>query len=267
MFAENRRQDLEDPAHKVAFIVGSAEDRDCDGLVDDDPMECFPAVHRGEGPASRTPTCLHTNQATGSCTLGVPYCRDGTGIDTTSCHPTRVCLPSNVCETCMDPLGSYACAQDYQAKSANTVGTYGLDCVIPALIGATEMMLCGDEILVSIVPPPGFTCEDVGVKARDDAAFTDTFSLDGTNKAATVKVSASACDLKVVASGRVLLATASVPVDYGALMVVKLEGELGIAAPVHVRIMQNSVCADRGFCTWVDAGSPDNPNACIAAVR
>jgi hypothetical protein len=266
VFAENRRADLEDQGHKVAFIVGSAEDRDCDGLINTDPLECFPQVHMGVGIAFR-PSCLHTDSIKGDCVIGVPNCRDGTGIDQ-SCNPTRFCLAQEVCQSCDAGDDQWNCAQDVQMHNAATVGSYGLDCTVHAVVSGTDFDLCTDELPVSITPPPNTTCQTVLVKSVDDATFDDTFWLAGTGKSASMKVSANDCALKIEPMGRLAL-TNPVPtaVDFGALMLVRLDMQRGLGVPVHVKVVRTTSCVDRGACTWVDNGAPDNPNECVARTQ
>lgn len=270
VFADNRREDLEDSSHKVAFIIGSADDRDCDGLLDSDPLECFEQVHKGVGPSTR-PSCMHNNQLTKNCTVGVPRCRDGSGEDQ-SCNPSRFCLPPQVCEYCDNSLDPWSCAQNYAAETAS-IGNYGLKCILPvreASGGGFELCEPTTDITVEIRPPLGASCEDVAVKSTGDPAFSDTFSLVGPGNTATVKISHSGCTLKVKPRGAL---AASVAVDgYAALMMVALDQRRGIAVPVFIEVSGPAACVSDGVCTWVDQmdpinpNNPTNPDACVASM-
>jgi len=263
---DNRRQDIQDTGHRVAYIVGSTEDRDCDGLLEDDPKECFPDVHLGEG-LSTTPTCLNQSAITNHCTVGVPRCRDTVGEDQ-SCNPSRFCLPQQVCGQC-ETSQSWACAQDFQLHAMNTVGAYGLDCLFPTRPAATAGMgveLCETAVEVEITPPVGTLCEDVGVKSLGDLAFGEKFSLVGPGNMASIRVTNNECKLKVEPRGLVVSSTGGLTLDFGALLLVALDGGRGIGAPVHVQLVAVG-CSEEPKCTWIDQGPSDNPDACVRSIQ
>lgn len=264
VYVDNRRSDVEDDQHRVAFIVGSVEDRDCDGLVlGSGPPECNPDVHLGDGPAA-APSCLYSTDATSSdCMIGAVRCQDGLGDDMT-CSPAGFCGAPELCSNCRDDnmMAEWDCAQRYSAFAMNTVGSFGLECQIPAVRGSTRIDLCEDEIHVAIVPPAGTTCDDVSVKASADPAFSDTFTLENFANMANVKVTNQGCALTVKPSG---ILGPLVPLDYSALMLVKLDGERGLAAPVHVVVVPDTgtVGCSSGSCTWVYQPGANSPDACV----
>lgn len=263
---DNRRQDIQDTGHRVAFIVGSATDRDCDGLLEDDPKECFPEVHLGEG-LSTTPTCLNQNAITDACTVGVPRCRDTVGEDQ-SCNPSRFCLPQHVCSQCAI-TDSWTCAQDFQSQVMNTVGAYGLDCSFPTRPAAAPnvgMELCETDVEVEITPPPGTLCENVEVKSLGDITFGERFSLDGPGNMATIRVTNNVCKLKLEPRGFVVPSAGVVTTDFGALLLVALDQGRGIGAPVHVKLAPIG-CSEPPNCRWIDQGPPDNPDDCVRSIE
>lgn len=262
IYADNRRQDIQDTGHRVAFIVGSAKDRDCDGLLEDDPKECFPEVHLGEGLAT-TPTCLNRSALTEHCTVGVPRCRDTVGEDQ-SCNPSRFCLAQQVCSLC-DANDSWACAQDFQSRVVDTSTTYGLECSFPTRLSTTAGMgveLCETPVEIEISPPAGTLCEKVGVKSRLDLAFGESFSLDGQGNTAHIRVTNNECKLKLEPRGLVIPSGGGLTSDFGALLLVALDEGRGIGAPVHVRLLAVG-CSEAPSCRWIDPGAPDNPDDCV----
>lgn len=258
---ENRRSDVQDQGHRTAFIVGSKEDRDCDGFPEGDPLECNANVYLGAGPA-KEPSCLHRGVTfSNHCRIGAARCRDGVGDDLT-CGPTRYCAPPEMCIACSN-TPSWDCAQDYQATQVGAVGGYGLECTFLAARNAFFDAVCPAPAFVTIVPPQGTTCEDVKVKAIVDPAFTDTFTMRSQNQEATVKVTAQGCELKVVPDGRITGGSFSPVHEFGALMLVDLDQNRGLGVPIYVRVESDgSPCTNvPAICRWVDSGS--NPNDCV----
>ncbi len=257
---DNRRSDIQDPGHRVAFIVGSHEDRDCDGFAEGALNECNADVYLGAAPA-KAPSCLFSDAAGPVCTVGVARCRDGVGDDG-SCNRTRFCAPLELCARCTDPATKWACAQDYQSVTGG-VGAYGLRCQIPAMRGAGSIsQLCNTEFEAQITPPAGMACQDVAVKAAADPDFRDRFSLAGPGNNASVKVTALGCTLTIGPSGTVNGTTPTL--EYGALMLVALDQGRGLAVPVQVQVVPDvdtNVCATPASCEWIEQGS--NPDACV----
>jgi len=258
---DNRRSDIQDRDHRVAYIVGSHEDRDCDGLAEGAANECNADVYLGAAPA-KVPSCMFSDAAGAVCTVGVARCRDGVGDDG-SCNRTRFCAPAELCVRCTDPATKWACAQDYQSVNGGGVGAYGLQCQIPAMKGAGSIsQLCNPEFAAQIIPPAGTTCQDVAVKAASDPDFRDRFSLAGQGNTASVKVTAQGCTLTIAPSGTVNGTTSTL--DYGALMLVALDQGRGLAVPVHVQVVPGvdaDVCDTPSSCEWIAQGS--SPDACV----
>lgn len=257
---ENRRSDVQDQGHRTAFIVGSKEDRDCDGFPEGDPLECNADVHLGVGPATE-PSCLYRGVTSANlCTIGAARCRDGVGGDDQTCGPTRYCASPDMCVVCAN-APSWDCAQDYQARKLGTTGGYGLECFFPSARNSTFDVVCENAATVTIIPPPGTTCEAIKVKAIADPAFSDTFTMQSANDTATVKVTTQGCTLKLEPKGRVTRTAAEQ--DFGALMLVDLDENRGLGVPIYVRMQPElTPCGNESAqCTWVDMGA--NPNACV----
>lgn len=110
---------LEQPgADEPSIFIVDKDDRDCDGLPDDDRLECLPDVFLGTERAKRSEaSCvaiesIPPGSAMVSCVLGGPGCTDGRGeSDATQCDPTTTCIQPSICAGCgldPDPLACMA---------------------------------------------------------------------------------------------------------------------------------------------------------------
>lgn len=101
-----------DPAasHRIAYIVASERDQDCDGFAKDDPLECDDLFYRAHPVASAGPTCLTTTTVSPPnqnpvpvCTLGISGCVDGSTQGRDVCRTDkRYCITDETCMDCTD---------------------------------------------------------------------------------------------------------------------------------------------------------------------
>lgn len=264
---ENRRADVDDESHRTAFLVHDDKDVDCDGLRDDNELECSPTVYMDTRPPElRALSCVTT--ASDHCRLGGPACVDGRASDPTSCEPSRYCATEAVCERCMD----WTCARDLQVTG--TLPGLAMECTAFAPFDNSSSpaayQLCEGTATVDL-PTGGRECTQI-LGATKYAGFDGRLSWDVVDNV-EVELSASGCRLDVTPKGTFGV---NAPARRGALLAIDLADGRGLAIPTVFKLTSIPVASDQlatacgnpqlqTSCTFVSPDLPATVEGCLAA--
>ncbi len=268
----NRRADRDDRdprnQHENVFLIAAENDRDCDGLLDDNPLECTASTYLGSTPpAVEDVTCALRTPATGGnsyCMLGGPACTDGQPAIANQCAASNYCVPSTVCAVCdnTDPLDSC-----YRAPYQHSQVMFGIKCHVSTVrIGSPvgPAMLCQDPLPVAgelLLPGSTATCTDARITSIGQP-WTDRLAIGQMRFGIAVS---SACQLEVKPEGE-LIASPPPPID--GLVAVTLDPGRSLAVPIRFILdPPDTVCVTSQGCTFINENNDDRATACLTDSR
>lgn len=238
------------------MIVG-ADDNDCDGLANTDPLECLPDVYLGRRSATKLDelSCLPAPSspqpgAPVECTAGGPTCTDGKPIDPRECAPTSYCVPLSACKLCAGsaPTDPYGCLLDIRKNAAAAMphmhARYDYDVVMQ---GGTLQACPGTAtVLVSDT----FVCHVAG--HDDRGSWHDKLQFDGFEFALAMT---SPCTLSIAISGT---SNSTVPAVRGGLLAIETDLGRGLLLPIELVPHVAPLCRlTPAVLTILDAGPGD----------
>ncbi len=243
------------------FIVND-NDQDCDGLANDNPLECTPDVYLGTRPANPSEaSCLvaSVDPATtdSRCQLGGTPCTDNVPRGMTSCMASHVCTPSALCALCSN---SFACAADYDGKGPGTIdGVAHYECPITR---RPDGSLCEQTLALARPPTGGYNCTDFEI-GNASSHQANQLDVDGLELDASIHDSpTSSCAGLLDVKGTPTLPTN----DFTALVSFTLANKAGVAIPIHFASQVDTSCPPTADCTLeVDPFGDTELTACAAA--
>ncbi|MEO8551421.1 MAG: hypothetical protein ABI678_15695, partial [Kofleriaceae bacterium] len=139
------------------YFVVSEEDQDCDGLLDNAPLECNPDVYLGMRPANPgEASCLVSSSGPAhenDCELGGEPCTDNVPRGTGMCVASHTCVPFELCTLCG---GSFDCAADLQgAGHTDLAALVRYEC---PLHRKPDGSACGETLVLERPPTGGYDC-------------------------------------------------------------------------------------------------------------
>ena len=221
------------------FIVAHANDVDCDGFAEGDPLECSPDVYLDD--AATTPDvdeldCLAQDDSNGSgpgaCRVGGPACVDGVGDDPDACVPSRYCATTELC-ACKSAPDVPMCVRDLLDHSQGTLSGYYLDCTIhaPYVAADATAQLCTSAAEVAL---PIGTCESEILGATRTSAFSTELVWEGQHVSLSTTNEANGCILTITPGGELAIPMSAVThAVRGAVLVAPLTNGSGLALPAR----------------------------------
>jgi len=239
------------------YFVVTDQDQDCDGLADDNALECAPDVYLGTRAADPSEiSCLSSIQAglgTPDCKLGGATCTDNVPRDQNMCSPSHICALGQLCTVCGS---SYACAADTEAHLAE-VDHYECN-----LARKSDNTVCQTTFTLARPPTGGYGCTGFAI-GDDNTPLGTKLQVGNVELDASVHdSSASSCAGTLAAQG-----SASMPVDFTGLVTFTLKNNAGIAMPIHFSSSVTTTgCPQTAECALVAADTFKPPlTACAAA--
>lgn len=243
-----------DPDHRSVFL-GRQDDRDCDGLRETDPRECSDDHYLAETvvPSLEDASCTTPMLAPNGgqwCLLGGPGCSDGIGPTAGDCSPTAYCATEPLCARCPQAMDPWGCATEFPSHAVTLgVAAYTkVKCTLRAVAipNTTRADLCPGDGTVTLVPPPGASCDAVRVRTQA-SGFDGRFEDDALRVDLQID---QACALTLAPQGRFDLGSASSTLS--GLLAIDLSSGRGLAIPLelHMIVEDTASSCQPALCTY-----------------
>jgi hypothetical protein len=239
---------LEEPgASDPSIFIVDENDRDCDGLRDDDPLECRPDVFMGKERAKRSEaSCVGAESIPApanmmSCVLGGAGCADGRGeSDAAACDPTATCIQPSVCVNCAtkpDPLACMAGLSQAALETTRITCRFSIDII-------TNTFCPGPATLVQrLAFLPNCSVDAPYLFWEPGQAKWANQSFKRANLMFTASKPTVACDFKLEVSGAAATATLA-PIR--TILSVGFGNGRAAAVPLQVDFPDATDCTDPG---------------------
>lgn len=184
------------------YFVVSEQDQDCDGLRDDDVLECNPDVFLGERPADPSEaSCLVAGVGSAGeadCQLGGEPCTDNVPRGQGQCNAGHTCVPVDVCMLCGS---SFECAADLASSGhADLALIPHYEC---ALHRKPDGSTCGETFALERPPTGGYDCTQFQI-GNSMSALGDKLKVDNLVFSGSMHTGAgTSCAAEIVPSGLV----------------------------------------------------------------
>lgn len=270
VLARDVRSDLTDTSHRTSFIV-MPNDRDCDGLLEEDPdpndnvqprLDCNRSVYMGHREATRFEvSCLYGGSIAGVtgdvCTLGGPICFDDASVGE-PCEATKYCSDMPLCTQCGD---DWTCARNAFATPTPPVSY--LECKVRLQSLTSPFAICegsSPPFDVGQLLPAGATCANAklrNVEQSWESFLGDTYSQYAATITPECALTFGATSLAPVADDLERL---------GGIMTVDVGGSRGLAEPIVFTPIQEDCSLGAIECHWVGPLDDEARRDCLSRV-